>query len=178
MVKSAPKPRKRLRAKSITSRAKLKDYLTTVTHLIVKVKGGFKCVRCGKQYKLGDPGLTASHFWNSTKWKTRYVFDNIDPLCWGCHSGVWEHNKQGEYRTYKINQLGQARYDELERMSNMIANWTEFQLRDMLKKYVIILLSYKRPDIKYENNTLSIYYQKGGVWQWKKLFHYEDSQEG
>ncbi len=168
MVKSARKPATRLRAKRITSRAKIKDYLTIVTHLIVKIKGNFLCVRCKKQFKLGDKGLTASHFWNSTKWKTRWVFDNIDPVCWGCHSGVWEHNKQGEYRLFKLKQLGQTRYDELERMAYSIAKWQEYELKDMLEKYIMILLSYHRNDVQYKDGTLSIYRDR----EWKKLFHY------
>jgi len=173
MIRSARKPVKRLRAKRTTPRAKLIDYLTTVTHLIVKVRDDFRCVRCRKQYKLGDQGLTASHFWKSGMFKTKWVFDNIDAACWGCHSGVWEHNKQGEYRDFKIAQLGQERYDELQRMARSIAKWSDYELRDMLQKYVIILLNYHRPDIRYVDGTLSIYVEKNGMWQWKKLFHYE-----
>lgn len=169
MVKSVHLKPSRLRKKRITPRAKVIESLKITTHLIVKVRDNFKCVRCGKQYKLGDKGLTASHYWNSTKWKTRFVFDNIDTACWGCHSGVWEHNKQGEYRTFKLNQLGQERYDELERMANTIAKWSEYELNDMLRKYIKKLLSYNRPDIKYEAGTLSIFVNG----EWKKQFHYE-----
>lgn len=168
-MKSVRKPMTRLRSKSITPRAKVKDYLTIVTHLIVKIRGNFKCVRCGKQYKLGDSVLTASHFWSSTKWNTRWTFDNIDPLCWGCHSGVWEHDKQGEYEDFKLKQLGQERYDELAEMAKTIADWKDYELRDMLESYINKLLAFKRKDVRYEDNTLSIL--KEG--EWKKLFHYE-----
>jgi len=172
MLQSALKPKKRLRKRRTTPRAKLIENLKTVTHLIVKVKANFICVKCNKQYKLGDLGITASHFWNSTKWKTKFVFDNIDCMCWGCHNQI-EHNKQGWYMQYKLRQLGQKRYNELEQMAYKIADWQDYELQDMLKLYIMKLLRFNRPDIKYENGTLSTF-RKG---EWKKVFHNESSQD-
>lgn len=68
-----------------------------------------KCVRCGKL-----TGLTNSHFWSRIHSATRYDPDNCDALCWlPCHY-TWEHEKQGEYRDFKLRQLGPKRYKALE----------------------------------------------------------------
>lgn len=68
------------------------------------------CVRCGS-----SKNLTNSHFWSRTHSATRYDPENCDTLCWlPCHY-TWEHEKHGDYRDFKIKQLGQERYDALER---------------------------------------------------------------
>ena len=69
-----------------------------------------KCVKCGKVGKL-----TNSHFWGRMNSATRYDPENCDALCWlPCHY-TWEHQKNGDYMNFKIKQLGQERYDALEK---------------------------------------------------------------
>lgn len=71
-----------------------------------------KCVRCGK-----TENLQCSHFWARSNSATRYDDENCDTLCYACHYGNqlgWEYNKQGEYREFKINQLGITKYNALE----------------------------------------------------------------
>jgi hypothetical protein len=77
-----------------------------------------KCVRCGK-----TDHLQCSHFWPRAISATRYDPANCDTLCYGCHYGDryhgWEYAKQGEYRTFKINQLGELQYKSLEDRANV-----------------------------------------------------------
>lgn len=71
-----------------------------------------KCVRCGR-----TTSLQCSHFWPRDISATRYDPDNCDTLCYACHYGNnqgWERAKQGEYRYFKINQLGISGYELLE----------------------------------------------------------------
>ncbi len=44
---------------------------------------------------------------------TRFEPDNCDSLCFACHT-LWEPNKHGAYRDFKMKQLGEARYKTLE----------------------------------------------------------------
>lgn len=77
-----------------------------------------RCIRCGK-----TDYLQCSHFWPRANSATRYDPENSDTLCYGCHYGNargWEHSKQGEYRNFKITQLGKKRYDELEKKADSI----------------------------------------------------------
>ena len=74
-----------------------------------------KCVRCGRKDML-----TCSHFWGRTHSATRYDPENCDAVCVGCHLFIWEKEKQGEYRDFKLKQLGQERYDALEKRARSI----------------------------------------------------------
>lgn len=70
-----------------------------------------RCVRCGRA-----SGLHCSHFWPRGISATRYDPENCDALCYACHYGNnrgWERAKQGEYRDFKISQLGQDGYATL-----------------------------------------------------------------
>lgn len=73
----------------------------------------YKCVFCGR--RKGDIILDPSHFWGRYKSSTRYLPENLDAVCRGCHFRV-EHAKQGEYREFKIRQLGEEDYKELEKL--------------------------------------------------------------
>jgi hypothetical protein len=83
----------------------------------IKIRDNYTCVRCHKQYvpnKNGKtPGLTCSHYWSRIHQATRFSLENCDAVCFGCHE-LWEHDKQGEYRNFKLKQLGQKEYDLLE----------------------------------------------------------------
>ena len=76
-----------------------------------------KCVRCGSVERL-----QCSHFWPRKVSATRFDPENCDTLCYKCHYGDryhgWEYAKQGEYRIYKINQLGEERYQKMEERFN------------------------------------------------------------
>lgn len=77
-----------------------------------------KCVRCGR-----IENLQCSHFWPRAISSTRYDPDNCDTLCYACHYGNakgWEHSKQGEYRSFKLNQLGKYRYQQLEERAGLL----------------------------------------------------------
>lgn len=71
----------------------------------------YACIFCGR--KKGDIILDPSHFWGRKISATRYLPENLDAVCRGCHFRV-EHAKQGEYREFKIKQLGFKRYKTLE----------------------------------------------------------------
>lgn len=70
-----------------------------------------KCKRCGT-----STNLTCSHFWARQHKGTRFDPDNCDAVCWmPCHKYYWEKEKQGDYRDFKIRQLGLKRYKEMEK---------------------------------------------------------------
>lgn len=86
---------------------------------MVRERAGWKCIRCGRDCSERKGLLHASHFWGVGFTATRFDFDNVDALCYPCHYGQlgtgWEYCKQGDYRTYMIDKLGQEGYDALER---------------------------------------------------------------
>ncbi len=83
--------------------------------LWIRNRDNWKCVRCGKQFEVGEGGLTDSHFWGRGHKGTRYDPLNNDAICWfPCHAFHWEKEKQGEYRDFKLKQLGKKRYQQME----------------------------------------------------------------
>lgn len=75
-----------------------------------------RCMRCGSPVQLNDQGLPVthqnSHYFGRTREGTRFEPDNCDTLCHGCHR-YWEKEDREGYRQFKVNQLGQQRYDTL-----------------------------------------------------------------
>lgn len=66
-----------------------------------------------------DSRLECSHFFNAGTYKqVEYDPENCDVLCRPHHAGNlqlgWEFKKNGEYRDYKIAQLGEIRFQQLE----------------------------------------------------------------
>ncbi len=66
-----------------------------------------------------NPASQNSHFWGRGNSATRYDPENCDGICGGCHMRH-EGNKQGLYRDKKIAQLGQQKYDELEKRGRSV----------------------------------------------------------
>ena len=66
-----------------------------------------------------NPATQASHFWGRANSATRYDPENVDGACGGCQLRH-EDNKQGLYRTLKLQQLGQAGYAALERRARSV----------------------------------------------------------
>jgi hypothetical protein len=81
-----------------------------------------KCVFSGQK----DGKLECSHFWGRGNKTTRFSALNCDTLSFQEHAKN-EGNKQGFYRTWKINQLGQAKYDELEKLAKMTGKYGAYE---------------------------------------------------
>lgn len=79
------------------------------------------CVRCGSEVKYNEKGWpnshTTSHYFGRRKESVRYEPDNCDTLCHGCHR-YWEVEDRESYRSFKIKQLGQRRFDSLTIQAN------------------------------------------------------------
>lgn len=92
-----------------------------------------KCQRCGtKNY------LTCSHFWVRQHSATRYDPKNCDAVCWmPCHKYYWEKEKQGDYKDFKLKQLGKKEYDLLEKRARSTRNRTEaiMEFMALIAKY-------------------------------------------
>lgn len=125
----------RLKRKIRGNKPKIKQYTTKHADkdfsLYIRQRDG-KCLRCGKL-----TNLTCSHFWGRTKSSTRFDPENCITLCWlPCHY-QWEHEKQGEYRDFMIQWLGQEKYDALEKRarsfmqrSEAIKKWQELKVQN------------------------------------------------
>jgi hypothetical protein len=116
-------------------KSKIKKDLDTIVSLIVRARDNWTCQKCGTKYRIGQRGLTTSHFWNRLKLSVRWNLKNLDALCLGCHTQV-EHEKQGWYRTWKIAQLGVEDYNALEEKSKTILHFKAYQMLEMLEAFI------------------------------------------
>lgn len=98
----------------------------------IRERDNWTCQRCGGRYNPPTSALHNSHFWGRANKATRFDEENCDALCYGCHSR-WEGNKQGEYRDFKIKQLGKRGYDALEKRAQSTIHFGAYEQAEMLK---------------------------------------------
>jgi hypothetical protein len=97
---------------------------------LIRDRDNWDCQRCGKRYEPPTTALQNSHFWGRGNKATRFDPLNCDALCYGCHAR-WEGNKQGEYRDFKLRQLGKQKYDELQKRAYSTIKFGEHEFKEM-----------------------------------------------
>lgn len=115
------------------------DKLDTLFSKFIRARDNWTCQRCHKRYEPPTGALHCSHFWGRGNKATRYDSGNCDALCYGCHS-LWEASKQGDYRDFKLRQLGQEQYDALEKRARSTIQFGEYEKKlkfEELKKLAI-----------------------------------------
>ena len=113
-----------------TERQKLVKKLDDIVSKIVRKRDGI-CICCGT-----DKKLTCSHYWNRDKKGTRWDLDNCDSACWPCHKYRLEGRKNGWYKDFMLEKLGQEKYDLLEYRANTTTKYTVIDLDIMYRQFV------------------------------------------
>jgi hypothetical protein len=93
------------------------DKRDTLFSKLIRERDGHRCVFCGRS--ADEIKLECSHFWSRANKRTRFDPLNCDALCFSCHLRN-EGNKQGDYRDWKLKQLGEKGYAELEERARSI----------------------------------------------------------
>lgn len=86
--------------------------------LYIRLRDGFKCQRCGRQFVEGAHGLDNSHYIGRANKRMRFDPENCDAMCRGCHQ-YFETHKVTLYREWKIEQLGENRHAALVERSRI-----------------------------------------------------------
>lgn len=133
-----PKP-KRIPKKYINllnrqeSRQDIIDKIDAIISRRVRDRDHWTCFYCGKQHEVGSRNLSNSHFWGRGKLSVRFDMENCDAACWiPCHKYKLEGHKNGQYRDFKLRQLGKDRYDALEVRANAPYKISTADLKIML----------------------------------------------
>ena len=86
----------------------------------VRLRDG-ECKRCGSKVKFNDKGLPisheVSHFMGRRKENTRFMAENCDTLCTGCHFYFTAH--PAEHYDWQVKTKGQETVDKIRLASNM-----------------------------------------------------------
>ena len=99
-----------------------------------------KCMRCGKQHIKTDNGkwlnYGTSHYWARTYMGTRWEVDNLDGLGWlPCHSSIWEHDKNGQYRDYMMKKLGKEGFEKLEMKARATTKFSTVDIKNLIANF-------------------------------------------
>lgn len=83
----------------------------------IRLAADWTCNRCGS-YSPEEKrmGLHCSHYHGRGKWGTRFVVDNAEALCYGCHQYLGANPIL--HTEHKIEQIGQGAYDILLEKAN------------------------------------------------------------
>jgi len=71
--------------------------------------------RCPRKGDTDTKWMQCSHFWRREILATRFDPENCDTAHPGCHRFKWEVDKQGEYRNFKIAQLGLRKFNQMQK---------------------------------------------------------------
>lgn len=103
--------------------------------IMIRERDGNKCIWCSKSAPQWR--MTNSHYWGRGDKIHRFDPLNCDCLCFTCHQEN-EGNKQGKYREFKLAQLGEEKYNEMQRNhyqgSKKYGVFEKDKLMEILKK--------------------------------------------
>lgn len=105
----------------------LEDRLDASLSRIVRLRDKW-CVICGSPYNL-----EAGHIFGRGRQSLRWDPFNVFAICHSCNQrDVRDH---APYRNWFIGKYGQEKFDELERRSYQTADWSIFELQELLKYF-------------------------------------------
>lgn len=102
--------------------------------------GYFRCISCGKikPYPQADCG----HFHSRRHMNTRFDEDNCHAECKFCNRFSADHLIG--YRENLIRKIGTKRFELLEWKANQIKNWSDFELKQLIKYYTVLVKKLKQ----------------------------------
>ncbi|MEY2867760.1 MAG: hypothetical protein RIR01_160 [Bacteroidota bacterium] len=114
----------------------LKDKLDKVFSLYIRLRdadeNGFcTCYTCGKvaHYKEMQNG----HFWSRTHLSTRFNENNCKVQCVGCN--IFKKGNYIEYTKRLLKELGEEKFNELERLKNSTVKISKTEYEQMIEHY-------------------------------------------
>lgn len=85
--------------------------------LYIRTRDNWTCKRCGKSYRPPTQALHCSHFVGRARENTRFMLENADALCYGCHRYFTAHPQ--EHYDWQVAIKGQATVEKIKLASNM-----------------------------------------------------------
>lgn len=113
---------------------KLDEVFSLFIRLRDAMPGGvFRCISCGqiKPIEQADCG----HYFSRTHMATRYSERNCHAECRSCNRFKADH--LDGYRRNLIHKIGQQEYDLLQYQHNQTYNYSDFELRELIKHYQV-----------------------------------------
>nr|DAY00587.1 MAG TPA: NinG recombination protein [Caudoviricetes sp.] len=83
----------------------------------IRARAGYRCERCGKQYKAKSTGLQCSHHFSRRHYNIRFDPDNAAALCHHCHN-FWYSKDVPEAARWLENKIGRDAINALIELKN------------------------------------------------------------
>ena len=107
----------------------LKD-LDAKFSVLVRARAVWRCEACGRDFSTNRSELHCSHFWSRWNHSTRFDTENCDSLCFSCHDYYGRH--RNEFKAWKLDRMGQEKYDSLERRARQVHKVNRFEVATMI----------------------------------------------
>ena len=96
----------------------------------VRKRDNWRCIKCGRRFPPPTQALHCSHFFKRGDESVRWDFENCDSLCYFCHRFAEINKSKGRwYYEFKLEQLGEERFEELRIRSITIVKYSILDLR-------------------------------------------------
>jgi hypothetical protein len=80
----------------------------------IRLKSGWKCEFCHRDFSTEKQKLQNSHFYSRAKESTRYDPENCSSFCVSCHYKIGHSSESGgAYKEFMIKKLGKQNFDLL-----------------------------------------------------------------
>lgn len=98
----------------------------------VRIRAGWKCESCNKQYTPSDTGLHCAHIFGRANKSTRWDMGNALALCYACHQRYTANPL--DFERYVRTYLGGGHLDRLNERRRVLLK-TNKALRDEISKH-------------------------------------------
>lgn len=112
--------------KASSPRKRLISALDRACARYAKVRAGWRCERCGRQYDEGDGRLQWSHHYSRRHHGIRWEDDNFSAHCGGCH--IYLGGNPVEFERWIVAKLGPDRHARLMMNKARPTKWSDADL--------------------------------------------------
>lgn len=113
------------------------NYFSRYIRLLFSVNGKCTCYTCGTILPIKE--VDNGHYQKRGHQATRYHEDNCRPQCKTCNGDTKHNGKQDEFRVNLVNEIGEERVHEVERLSKTVFKVNAKYFREVADEYRIKL---------------------------------------
>lgn len=113
------------------SEAVLRD-LDAKFSVLVRMRAGWRCEACGRDFSSNRAELHCSHFWSRWNHAVRFDLENCDAICASDHEFFGLH--RNEFKKWKRDRLSDERYEALRLRSQKVVKVDRFEVAAMIAR--------------------------------------------
>ena len=111
------------------------NYFSRYIRLLFSVDGKCTCYTCGTILPIKE--VDNGHYQKRAHQATRYNEDNCRPQCKICNGDTKHNGKQDEFRVNLVNEIGEERVEEVERLAKSVFKVNAKYYREVADEYRI-----------------------------------------